>query len=322
VTGVPETKAGAPAEAGHGERGTRVFRSREGLAEALAGFRAEGAKIALVPTMGALHAGHLALLDRAAELGDRVVLSIFVNPLQFGEGEDLDRYPRTLERDLEQAAARGAALAFVPDVEVMYPHGLPRVTVDPGPAGDRLCGAFRPGHFRGVLTVVARLFGLVRPEVAVFGRKDAQQAALIRQMVRDLELGVEIEVAPLVREEDGLALSSRNAYLTPFERRTAPLLFRALVETDRAFRDGERDAARLEAFARGGLDRAREFRTDYVELVDPGTLDPLPRAEAGALLAAAAWLGKTRLIDNVVLGAADGDPRVNREAESDAGSPS
>ncbi len=308
MTGAPDAEVGTPAPA-DGRGGLEVARTRGELARALAGFREEGARVAFVPTMGALHAGHLALLDRAAELGDRVVLSIFVNPLQFAPGEDLDRYPRSLERDLEVAGSRGAHLAFVPGVEEVYPGGLPRVTVDPGPAGDRLCGAFRPGHFRGVLTVVARLFGLVRPDVAVFGRKDAQQAALIRQMVRDLELGVEIEVAPLFREEDGLALSSRNAYLTPMERRNAPLLFRSLLETDRAFRGGETDGARLETHARRGLDRAQVFRTEYVAVVDPGTLDPLPEAREGALLMAAAWLGGTRLIDNVVLGRADADPR-------------
>ncbi|TVP47240.1 MAG: pantoate--beta-alanine ligase [Gemmatimonadales bacterium] len=299
-------------------RGLRVARTRVELERELAQLRSGGATVAFVPTMGFLHPGHLALLDRARELADRVVLSVFVNPLQFGPEEDLDRYPRSLGRDLELASARGAVLAFAPSVEEMYPGGPPRVRVHPGPGGELLCGAFRPGHFEGVLTAVARLFGLVRPDVAVFGRKDAQQVALVRQMVRDLELRVEIAVAPLVREMDGLAMSSRNAYLTPAERGSAPALFQALSAADMAFRGGEHRGAELEALVRRRLEASPEegpdaprLRLDYVQAVDSGTLDPVQAARPGHLLAAAGWIGETRLIDNVVLGADAPDPRVS-----------
>ncbi|CAN5713285.1 pantoate--beta-alanine ligase [soil metagenome] len=299
-------------------RGLRVARTRAELAEELARLRSGGATVAFVPTMGYLHQGHLALLDRAKELADRVVLSIFVNPLQFGPGEDLDRYPRSLGRDLELASARGAVLAFAPSVEEMFPEGPPQVTVNPGPGGDRMCGAFRPGHFEGVLTAVARLFGLVRPDVAVFGRKDAQQVALVRQMVRDLELGVDVAVAPLVREIDGLAMSSRNAYLSPEERAVAPALFQALSAAEEAFRGGEHRPPELEALVRRRLEAALSddtdapgFRLEYVQAVAPDSLEAVEGASPGHLLAAAGWLGRTRLIDNVVLGAEAPDPRVS-----------
>jgi pantoate--beta-alanine ligase len=307
----------ASGEAPGRNRGLRVAQTRAELATELARLRSGGATVAFVPTMGFLHQGHLALLDLAKELADRVVLSIFVNPLQFGPGEDLDRYPRSLGRDLELASARGAVLAFAPSVQEMYPGGPPRVRVNPGPGGDRLCGAFRPGHFEGVLTAVARLFGLVRPDVAVFGRKDAQQVALVRQMVRDLELGVEIAAAPLVREIDGLAMSSRNAYLSPEERAAAPALFRALSAADEAFRGGERRGTALEAMVRQRLEPglagpgAPAFRLEYVQAVDADTLAAVEGADPGHLLAAAGWLGGTRLIDNVVLGADASDPRVS-----------
>jgi pantoate--beta-alanine ligase len=293
----------------------RVARTRTELAAALSELRRGGARVGLVPTMGFLHAGHLALVDHAAGVSDAVVVSIFVNPLQFGPDEDLARYPRDLDRDLSLVASRGAELVFAPPVEVMYPHGEPQVRVTPGRGGERLCGAFRPGHFEGVLTVVARLFGLVRPDVAVFGRKDAQQAALIRQMVQDLELGVDIEVAPLVREADGLALSSRNAYLDPDEREVAPMLFRALAAADRGFRGGETRPGALvsrvhEVLGASGAAPSPVFRPEYVEVVDPVTLETPDVVRPGHLLAAAGWLGGTRLIDNVVLGAADPDPRA------------
>jgi pantoate--beta-alanine ligase len=284
--------------------GLRVVQTRAELALALHDLRRERRTLAFVPTMGYLHEGHLTLIDRGRALADSVVLSIFVNPLQFGPQEDLDRYPRSLERDLALAEARGAALAFVPSVEEMYPEGPPRVRVHPGAAGDRLCGASRPGHFEGVLTVVARLFGLIRPEVAIFGRKDAQQAALIRRMVRDLELGVAVDVAPLVRETDGLALSSRNAYLTPEERAVAPRLQAALEAGDAAFRRGVREPASLVAEVRRSLADTPAFRFEYAEVVEMETLETPSAACAGHLLLVAAHLGPTRLIDNRVLGEA------------------
>jgi pantoate--beta-alanine ligase len=264
--------------------------------------RAAGERIALVPTMGYLHEGHLALLDRAAGAADRVVLSIFVNPLQFGPGEDLGRYPRDLERDLALAAERGATLAFVPDEGEMYPEGTPEVTVDPGPMADRLCGAFRPGHFRGVLTVVAKLFHVVRPDVAVFGLKDFQQAVLVRRMVRDLDLPVEIDLAPTTREEDGLAMSSRNALLSTDERMQAAGIHRALLRIRERFAAGETDARVLAGEAREELGRYPLLRPQYVEIVDAETLDRVERAGPGSVAAAAVHAGETRLIDNVELG--------------------
>lgn len=231
-----------------------------------------------------------------------MVLSIFVNPTQFGPAEDFEAYPRPLERDLEIAERHGVDLVFAPAAEnVIYPEGEPRITVDPGPMADRLCGAHRPGHFRGVLTVVAKLFGLVRPDLAVFGRKDFQQAVLIRRMVRDLELGVEIDVAPLVREEDGLALSSRNAYLDGEERESALGLYEGLTRAVTLFREGERSSQELVRAVREAVGRRPLLDLQYAEVVDAEGLEPVESAEEGAVLAAAAYCGETRLIDNVVL---------------------
>lgn len=285
-------------------------RTRAALAEALAGLRSGGRSLALVPTMGFLHEGHLRLVDAAREQAETVALTLFVNPLQFGAGEDLERYPRSEERDLELAAGRGVELAFAPSTREMYPDGSPAVQVDPGPLGERLCGAFRPGHFQGVLTVVARLFGLFRPDVAVFGRKDYQQAVLVKRMVRDLALGVRIHVAALVREADGLAMSSRNAYLSPDERREAVGLHRALSAADQTFRSGETDGDALLARAREVLAGFPLLRPQYLELVHPESLETVDEAFAGAVLAVAAHCGEARLIDNLVLGAPEPDPRV------------
>lgn len=277
-------------------------RTRNELAAGLTAVRAEARRVALVPTMGYLHAGHLSLFDRATELADAVVASIFVNPLQFGPSEDLDRYPRDEERDLQALRERGVALAFLPGEEDIYPGGPPLVTVSPGRMERVLCGAHRPGHFRGVLTVVAKLFGLVHPDVAVFGRKDLQQAVLIRRMVADLELGVEIGLAPVVREADGLAMSSRNALLGPEERRDARGLHAGLEAARRLFRGGTtsssalRDAVRAEVAARPLLE------LQYVEAVDPETLDSVSVAGPDTVVALAAFCGRTRLIDNAELG--------------------
>jgi len=280
-----------------------VARSREELSERLASLRASRGGIALVPTMGALHEGHLSLVDRAKESGDAVVATIFVNPLQFGPSEDLARYPRDEESDLRRLEERGADLAFVPSVNAIYPEGSPSVTVDPGPMAEVLCGPWRPGHFRGVLTVVAKIFGLVRPDRAVFGRKDYQQAVLIRRMVRDLDLGVEIELAPIVRESDGLAMSSRNAYLTPEERGQASELFRALTGARVAFTSGERRTARLKIIVERQLAAHALLHLQYVEVVDPSTLEAAEEAGPSDVALLAASCGTTRLIDNVVLGA-------------------
>lgn len=270
--------------------------------------------------MGALHSGHLSLVRRAREWADSqrgteedaggrstdgsgaVILSIFVNPTQFGPEEDFEAYPRPLEADLEKAREHGVDLVFAPESEeVMYPEGEPRITVDPGSMADRLCGAHRPGHFRGVLTVVARLFGLVNPDLAVFGRKDFQQAVLIRRMVFDLELGVEIDVAPLIREDDGLALSSRNAYLSPEEREDALGLYEGLRDARGAFRDGQRKAGALIEAVEAAAARRTRLEIQYVEVVDPESLDPVDPVPEGAVVAVAGFCGETRLIDNIVL---------------------
>src|SRR5437773_12044939 len=261
--------------------------------------RARNRRIGFVPTMGFLHEGHLRLVDRARERSDRVVLSIFVNPLQFGPNEDLAQYPQDLERDRRLAAARGVDCLFVPDVAAMYP-AEPLVRVHPGPMADPLEGAARPGHFAGVLIVVAKLFHIVEPDIAVFGRKDFQQAMLVRRMVEDLNVGLEIDVAPTVRELDGLALSSRNTYLQGDERRAALALSRALRAVEQAWRGGEADPGPL---ARRGLDvlRAPGVAPEYLALVDD-QMRPVARVDARTAVLVAAKVGKTRLIDNVVLG--------------------
>jgi pantoate--beta-alanine ligase len=251
--------------------------------------------------MGFLHEGHLSLVDLAMEKVDFVAVSIFVNPLQFGPGEDLARYPRDLEGDVRRLEDRGVELTFVPTVEAMYPGGEPQVTVDPGPMGRRLCGAYRPGHFRGVLTVVARLFGLFRPHLAAFGQKDFQQSVLIRKMVQDLEMGVDIVVGPIVREADGLALSSRNVYLSPAEREQAVGLNRALETVQDAFRRGVRTGSDLRELLRDQVGRHELLKLQYGEIVDPETLVPLEEAGPGAAAVVAAFCGGTRLIDNLLL---------------------
>ena len=261
--------------------------------------QARGRRVGFVPTMGFLHEGHLRLVDRAKELADRVVMSIFVNPLQFGPTEDLARYPRDLARDRSLAAARGVDTLFVPDTAAMYP-GEPVARVAPGPVGDVLEGKTRPGHFSGVLTVVAKLFHVVEPDAAVFGRKDFQQATLVRLMVRELDFPIEIDVAPTVRELDGLALSSRNTYLSPDERRSALALSRALRAVEQAWRGGQAEAAALQKKGMETL-AAPGVQPEYLALVDEA-LAPVERVTAKTIVLVAARVGATRLIDNVVLG--------------------
>ena len=258
--------------------------------------------VGLVPTMGALHEGHLALVDRARELTELVVLSIFVNPTQFGPGEDLEAYPRTLERDRELAETRGVDLVYAPAVEEVYPDGEADIRVTPGRLAERLCGLSRPGHFEGVLTVVAKLFGMAQPDVAVFGQKDYQQVTLIRRMVRELDMPVRIETVPVVREVDGLALSSRNTYLTERERARARSLSQGLFAAVAAYEEEDvRDPDRLKARVRGIM-RDADVEPEYIELVDPDTLEGLDAARDGAVMAVAGRVGETRLIDNVILG--------------------
>ena len=290
-----------------------VVRTCAVLGKQLDVLRRSGATLGLVPTMGSLHPGHLSLVELAGEVADATVVSVFVNPLQFGPGEDFGHYPRDLEHDVELAAAHGAGLVFAPGDEEMYPAGEPRIHVDPGRMGEELCGRFRPDHFRGVLTVVAKLFGLIRPDVAIFGRKDFQQCVLVRQMVHDLELGVSLAVAPTVREPDGLALSSRNGHLGPEERRDAAGLSRALFAAQEAFQTGESDAGAFYRIVDSVATEHKKLRLQYVECVDPATLAPVVRCDAGTVLVAAALCGGTRLIDNVVLGGSDPDPRVARD---------
>jgi pantoate--beta-alanine ligase len=256
-----------------------------------------GGRVAVVMTMGALHAGHAALLRAARERADSIVATIFVNPLQFAAGEDLDRYPRTFDADLAVCAAEGVDLVFAPDVDTIYPVS-PSVRIDAGPLGEVLEGAYRPGHFDGVLTVVAKLLHLTRPDIAVFGEKDGQQLALIRRMVRDLDFDVEVVGVPTVREPDGLALSSRNVYLQEEERRTAVALSAALYAGVAAADDGA-DAAAVKDTAIRRLSDASGLAVDYLELLDDETWEaPTPATRTGRLLVAAR-VGRTRLIDNV-----------------------
>jgi pantoate--beta-alanine ligase len=260
--------------------------------------RARGERIAFVPTMGALHEGHVKLLREARALGQRLVLSIFVNPTQFGPNEDLARYPRDLQGDLGKAASAGTDVAFVPEARDVYPPGF-QTTVQVAELERGLCGPFRPGHFVGVATVVCKLFNVVRPDVAVFGEKDYQQLAIVRRMVTDLDMGIEIVGIPTVREADGLAMSSRNAYLSPAERARALSLSRALFAARDAAAGGLRAGERLVEQARAALD---VDRIDYVELVDADTLQTVTDIRRPAVLAVAAFVGRTRLIDNVRIG--------------------
>jgi pantoate--beta-alanine ligase len=293
-----------------------LARTRAELAAARAGLDPTTGPVVLVPTMGALHVGHERLLRAARTLAGpwgSVVVSIFVNPLQFGPGEDLDRYPQTLDEDLARCARAGAQLVFAPSATEMYPGGKPEVTVDPGPMGQVFEGQFRPGFFGGVLTVVLKLFHLTRPATAVFGQKDAQQLALVRRMVTDMNLGITIESVPTVRDADGLATSSRNRYLSAADRAVALTLPRALRAGQARAAEGFGDAATVLAAAREVLAAEPALAVDYAAVVDPGTFGPVGPGQAGpALLVAAAKAGGTRLIDNVpvvLAAAAAGPPR-------------
>ncbi|MFL5370900.1 MAG: pantoate--beta-alanine ligase [Myxococcales bacterium] len=257
--------------------------------------------LALVPTMGFLHEGHASLIRAARNLAPTVAVTIFVNPTQFGPNEDLSRYPRDLEGDLQRCGRAGASFVFAPDApSEMYPAGF-QTYVEPGPLAGPLCGERRPGHFRGVCTVVAKLFALSRADVALFGEKDYQQLQIIRRMAADLDIGTEVIGRPIVREADGLALSSRNAYLLPEERPRATALWRSILAVRERFRAGERDREVLEALAQETLTRAG-LRVDYAELRDPNELQPVSQADPSSRLFLAAFLAKTRLIDNAALG--------------------
>ena len=275
--------------------------------ETIAGFRSvleearsRGATVGLVPTMGALHEGHLALIRKACSENDFVAVSIFVNPTQFGAGEVRETYPRDLQRDLKLAGSAGADLVFGPPVEEMYPKGF-STWVEVEGLTQGLCGASRPGHFRGVCTVVAKLFNICRPDRAYFGEKDAQQLAVIKKMVSDLDIPLAIVPCPTVRESDGLALSSRNVRLSPEARAQAPVLYRALSAALTLVENGERDARRLNDEICAVLAEADLAKIDYVEIVDADDLVPVDVLAGPCLIALAVWFGKTRLIDNITV---------------------
>jgi pantoate--beta-alanine ligase len=262
--------------------------------------RRAGKRLGLVPTMGALHAGHLSLVRAARAQCGVVAVSIFVNPLQFGPKEDFSRYPRDMEKDRALLNQERADLVFAPTAEEMYGRGRSTYVTVEG-LSERLCGRSRPGHFRGVTTVVAKLFNIVEPDVAFFGQKDAAQAAILRGMVRDLNFNVEIVVAPIVREPDGLAMSSRNAYLTTEQRKQATVLYRALMRVQTMADRGERRAAELIRAGEEIIGEQPGVKLEYFEVVNPDTLEPVADVSGGALVAVAALLGATRLIDNLLL---------------------
>lgn len=269
------------------------------LARRLAG---EGARIGFVPTMGALHAGHLSLMQRARQMSDIVVVSIFINPIQFGPSEDLDRYPRDLARDAELCMTRGVDYIFAPLIDEVYPEDFSTYVIVEG-LSDKLCGASREGHFRGVTTVITKLFNVIHPQFAFFGRKDAQQAVIVKRMVEDLCMDTEIVVCPIVRDEDGLALSSRNAYLSDEERAAATVLYRALEKAQVVYGGGERNAEAIQKAMEEVIASEPLVRVDYISIVDAKDLEPVQTLsdERTILIALAAYVGKTRLIDNVVL---------------------
>lgn len=271
--------------------------------------------IGFVPTMGALHAGHRSLVQAARQRCDIVVVSIFVNPTQFGPNEDFSRYPRTLEQDCQMLEAEGVDVVFTPTTEAMYPRGA-STFVDVEGVSDRLDGASRPGHFRGVATVVAKLFHILQPDFSFFGQKDAAQVAVLRKMVRDLDFPLEIIVCPTVREPDGLAMSSRNRYLSTEERRQALTLSLALRAAETVAACGEHRASALLQTMRTTLQEEPAIRVDYVAVVDPDTLLPIDNVDAGGLLAIAAYVGNTRLIDNVLLASATGNTGVPGKKKS------
>ncbi len=262
--------------------------------------RLAGRRVGFVPTMGALHEGHLALVDEARRHSDVVVVSVFVNPLQFDVRADFDRYPRPIDDDLRACADAGVDAVYAPTAAAMYPPGF-QTHVEPGPLAERLEGEHRPGHFRGVTTVVAKLFAAVRPHVAVFGQKDAQQLAVVRRMALDLDLGIEIVGMPTVREPDGLALSSRNRRLGPEQRAAAVVVSRALRSIEESLRQGTTDATVLVRRATEVIDAEPLARLEHVEIVDPDTFEPVHTVDRPSLALAAVWFGEVRLIDNLLL---------------------
>jgi pantoate--beta-alanine ligase len=287
----------------------RIVRSIADLRVLLKTLREKGKRIGFVPTMGYLHEGHGALVKQSAARCDATVVSIFVNPTQFGPTEDLSKYPRDLESDQSLCLEWGADVLFLPEASEIYPTGF-QTFIEPGGLAEPLCGQFRPGHFRGVATVVAKLFNMVQPDLAFFGQKDFQQTLVVRRMVRDLNLPVDVVVVPTIREEDGLAMSSRNAYLSEDERARALCLSKGLLAAQAAFEHGERSVSKLLELARAPLSGVD--RVQYLELVDANTLDPLEgQVDRTSAICVAAYVGATRLIDNVVLTPAHDDAVLN-----------
>jgi len=280
----------------------KIIESPEEMQRFSRGARRSGKRLGFVPTMGALHEGHLSLVRMARRQSDCVAASIFVNPRQFGPNEDLAKYPRTFERDCQLLEAEKVDVLFAPKVEAMYPPAATTI-VEVQELSERLDGRSRPGHFRGVTTVVSKLFNIVQPDLAFFGQKDAAQVAIIRRMVRDLNFDLQIVVGAIVRESDGLAMSSRNAYLDPQQRKQALVLNRALMRVHFMVDKGERDAQKLIEAAKQVIAEERGAKLDYLEIVDPDTLEPVVDLSKRALVAVAAWIGTTRLIDNLLLGA-------------------
>jgi pantoate--beta-alanine ligase len=273
--------------------------------------RESGNRVGLIPTMGALHEGHLSLVRAAKAQCEAVVATLFVNPLQFGPDEDLAKYPRDFDHDYELLKAEGTDLLFVPTVEEMYPAGaVTYVTVEK--LSDKLCGRSRPGHFRGVTTVVSKLFNIVEPDVAFFGQKDAAQITIVRRLVRDLNIPVQIVSCPIVREADGLAMSSRNAYLNSDQKKSALVLYRSLMEVQRCYERGEPSVSRLIQSGVKAFATEPAVKLDYFEIVNPETLEPVDDLSHGALVAVAGLVGKVRLIDNIVLGYVNDPGRENK----------
>ncbi len=262
--------------------------------------RGAGNSIGFVPTMGALHDGHLMLVKKAREVADTALVSVFVNPIQFGRGEDFEHYPRNLSHDVELLTRAGVDYVFAPAIEEFYPKDFDTY-VEVERLSEPLCGKFRPGHFRGVATVVAKLFTIVEPDYAFFGQKDAQQAGVIRRMARDLKFPVDVRVCPIVREEDGLAMSSRNAYLSPDERRAATVLYRSLCRAAALVLDGERQAGRVRQAVADMIQAEPLARLEYFEIVDTADFQPVAALQGGVLMALAVDIGKTRLIDNLLV---------------------
>jgi len=278
-----------------------IINDIQGIREAVKSAKEQKKSVGFVPTMGFLHEGHLGLIKKAKEENDLVIVSIFVNPTQFGPGEDLESYPRDIERDSKLSQSAGADIIFHPSVEEMYPSGFNTFVELEGGITKKLCGASRPGHFKGVTTVVSKLFNIVSPHKAYFGQKDAQQVAVIEQMVRDLNFDVKIIPCPIVREKDGLAMSSRNTYLNREERQGALILSKSLFMAETMIKDGEKDSSKIKEFITEKINSEKLANIDYVEVVDAKTLNNIDKLQGDILIALAVRFGKTRLIDNVRL---------------------